>query len=51
LGHPDLAHGEGRVAVREPRITERLDMLRDLAEFRNYAVDFVLLKEIRKKAD
>ncbi len=43
-----LQHAEGRIAVREPgRLTDRLDMLRDLAEFQNMKIDFVLLKEIR----
>lgn len=43
-----LQHAEGRIAVREPgRLTERLDMLRDLAEFQKMKIDFVLLKEIR----
>jgi hypothetical protein len=47
----DLSHGEGRIAVRESRITERLDILREIAGIRNFAMDFVLLAEISKRAD
>jgi hypothetical protein len=43
-----LQQAEGRIAVREPtRLTDRLDMLRDLAEFQKIEMDYVLLKEIR----
>jgi hypothetical protein len=43
-----LQHAEGRIAVREPpRLTDRIDMLRDLAEFQKIEMDYVLLKEIR----
>jgi hypothetical protein len=46
-----LGEEEGRLTVREPRVTERLDMIRDLGEFQNLEMDYVLLQEIRKKAD
>jgi hypothetical protein len=42
---------QGRIAVREPRIIDRLDMIRDLGECQNLGMDFVLLKEIRTKAE
>jgi hypothetical protein len=47
----DLSHEEGRIAVRESRITERLDILREIAGIRNFELDFVLLAEISKRAD
>jgi hypothetical protein len=50
-GTLELSPGEGRIAVRETRITDRLDMLGDLAELRGLALDYVLLNEIRKTAD
>lgn len=46
-----IGEEEGRLTVREPRVTERLDMIRDLGEFQNLEMDYVLLQEIRKKAD
>jgi hypothetical protein len=46
-----ISEEEGRITVREPRVTDRLDMLRDLGEFQNLEIDYVLLKEIRAKAD
>ena len=47
----DLSMGERRLLLREPRVPDRLDMIRDLAESRNLEVDFVLLLEIRKRAE
>jgi hypothetical protein len=41
----------GRIAVREPRVTERLDMISDIAELGNLEMDYVLLRDIRKRAD
>jgi hypothetical protein len=41
----------GRVAVREPRVTDRLDMLQDLGELDNIEMDYVLLLDIRKRAN
>jgi hypothetical protein len=46
-----LGEEEGRLTVREPRVTERIDMIRELGEFQNLAMDYVLLQEIRKRAD
>jgi hypothetical protein len=46
-----LSEEEGRLTVREPRVTERLDMIRDLGEFQELEMDYVLLQEIRKRAD
>jgi hypothetical protein len=50
-GTLQLSHKEGRIAVRQSRITERLDIIRDLGVVQNLAVDFILLSEIRKRAD
>src|ERR1700719_2600519 len=47
----ELGAEAGRVAVREPRITDRLDMIRDLGELDNIEMDYVLLADIRKRAD
>ena len=42
----------GRIAVREPRITERLDMLRDLCElYQLRPIDYVLIADIRKRVE
>lgn len=46
-----LGQEEGRIAVREPRVIDRLDMIRDLALFQNREMDFVLLKDIRVRAE
>ena len=46
-----LSPEEGRIAVKEVRVTDRLDILRDLAEVQNLEMDYVLLKEIRLKAE
>jgi hypothetical protein len=45
-----ISDEQGRIAVREPRVTDRLDMIRDLGEIQNLEMDYVLLKEIRGKA-
>jgi hypothetical protein len=47
----NLSEEEGRLTVREPRVTDRLDMIRDLGEFQGLEMDYVLLQEIRKKSD
>lgn len=46
-----LSPEEGRIAVKELRITDRLDTIRDLGEVQNLEMDYVLLKEIRLKAE
>jgi hypothetical protein len=46
-----LGEEAGRIAVREPRITDRLDMLRDLCELKQLPIDYVLIADIRKRAD
>lgn len=45
-----LSAAEGRIAVREPRVTDRLDMLRDVAQLNNTEADYVLLLSIRQRA-
>jgi hypothetical protein len=45
-----LTAEQGRLAVREPRVTDRLDMLRDLGELDDVQIDYVLLLDIRKRA-
>jgi hypothetical protein len=47
----DFSAAEGRILLREPRVTERLDMLRDLGEIREIPMDYVLLADLRKRAD
>ena len=46
-----LSEAAGRIAVREPRITERLDMLRDAVGLRRSLGDEELFKSIRVQAD
>ena len=46
----ELGAQESRIAVREPRVTDRLDMIADLGEFNKFEIDYVLLAEIKKKA-
>jgi hypothetical protein len=46
-----LSEAAGRIAVREPRITERLNMLRDAVGLRRSAWDEELFKSIRVQAD
>lgn len=41
---------EGRIAVREARFIDRLDMMRDIVDFQKREMDFVLLGEIKGKA-
>jgi hypothetical protein len=41
----------GRIAIREPRVTDRIDMLVDLGELQNIEMDYVLLLDIRKRAN
>jgi hypothetical protein len=47
----DVSEVEGRIAVREPRVTDRLDMLRDLGAHQGMEMDYVLLKEIKVKSE
>src|SRR5258708_13597006 len=47
----DLSIGERRLLLREPRVPERLDMIRDLAKTRAMELDFVLLLDIIKRAE
>jgi hypothetical protein len=48
----ELGSEAGRIAVRDPRVTDRLDMLRDLCELYDLnPIDYVLLLDIRKRAD
>jgi hypothetical protein len=47
----EIGEEEGRISVRDPRMSDRLDLLRDLCEFQNKAVDYVLIREIKKKAE
>ena len=46
-----LSPEEGRIAVREPRVTDRIDMILDLGDFHKLEMDYVLLKEIRDAAN
>jgi hypothetical protein len=46
-----VSEEQGRIAVREPRVTDLLDMILDLGECQNLEMDYVLLKEIRGAAD
>jgi hypothetical protein len=48
-GHKDGAK-LGRVAIREPRAEDRLDMIQDAAAIRKFYFDKALLKSIRKRA-
>lgn len=41
----------GRLTVREPRVTDRIDMLIDVGEHQNIEMDYVLLLDIRKRAN
>jgi hypothetical protein len=45
-----VTHAVGRTAVREPRVTDRLEMLRDLIKLRNAQWDDVLFKSILERA-
>lgn len=47
----NISEADGRIALREPRVTDRLDMIRDLAEIKKKQCDFVLLASMRKRAD
>jgi len=47
----ELNAEQGRLAVREPRVTDRLDMIRDLGELEGMEMDYVLLLDIRKRAN
>jgi hypothetical protein len=46
-----LGDAAGRIAVREPRVTDRLDMLRDAIGLRRGAWDEELFKSIRQRAN
>jgi hypothetical protein len=46
-----LNDATGRIAVREPRVTDRLDMLRDVVGIRGGYFDEALFKSIRQRAD
>jgi hypothetical protein len=50
-GSLELSHAEGRIAVRENRITERLNILNEIGQLRKYDVDYVLLRQIKNKAE
>jgi hypothetical protein len=50
-GTLELSYAQGRIAIREARITERFDIIRDLGKVQNIGMDFVLLKDIRNRAD
>jgi hypothetical protein len=47
----ELSEAAGRIAVREPRITDRLDMLRDVIGLLNSAWDEELFKSMRQRAN
>lgn len=47
----ELTPAEGRIALRERRITDRLDMLRDLGQLRERTGDYVLLASIRNRCE
>lgn len=47
----NISSEEGRITVREPRATDRLDMIRELGKFHKAEMDFILLKDMRKRAD
>jgi hypothetical protein len=46
-----LSAEEGRIATRDPRVTDRLDMIRDIGELNGTEMDYVLLLDIRKRAN
>lgn len=46
-----LSETAGRIAVRDPRVTDRLDMLRDIINERGGTLDEELRKSIRQRAD
>lgn len=47
----ELSNAAGRIAVREPRVTDRLDMLRDTIAIRRGGWDEELFKSIRQRAN
>lgn len=47
----EIDDGTGRIAIREPRVTDRIDMLIDLGELHEIEMDYVLLLDIRKRAN
>jgi hypothetical protein len=46
-----ISDAAGRKAVRDPRVTDRLDMLRDVIALRGGSVDEPLFKSIRARAE
>ena len=47
----NLGAEEGRIAVRDPRVSDRLDMIRDIGKLNGTEMDYVSLLDIRKRAD
>jgi hypothetical protein len=50
-GAMNVTHEVGRIAVREPRATDRLEMLGDLITLRGAEMDWTLHKSIMKRAE
>ena len=46
-----ISEAAGRIAVREPRVTDRLDMMRDILRLRKGHWDDELFKTVRSKAN
>jgi hypothetical protein len=46
-----VSDAAGRIAVREPRVTDRLDMLRDVVGIRGAYFDEELFKSLRQRAN
>jgi hypothetical protein len=46
----NLSAEAGRIAIREPRLTDRIDMILDLADSENILLDEILLLSIKKAA-
>jgi hypothetical protein len=46
-----LSQAEGRLAVREPRTVDRLDLIRDLAKLRKTPIDLALYSSMRSRSE
>jgi hypothetical protein len=46
----NMSDAEGRIAVRDPRVSKRLDMVRDLCQLKKKEIDYVLLASIKTRA-
>jgi hypothetical protein len=47
----ELDAPKGRIAVRDPRVSEKLDMIRELTALRGMTLDLTLFKSIRTRAE